>query len=56
MPAFGANIGTSLGLGMLEGSGVSYEWSSKMSDPVKRTERWLVKYNLERVSKTLADL
>ena len=27
-----------------------------MSDPVKRTERWLVKYNLERVSQTLADL
>ena len=27
-----------------------------MSDPVKRTERWLVKYNLERVSQTLSDL
>src|SRR5512139_305758 len=27
-----------------------------MSDPVKRTERWLVKYNLVRVSQTLADL
>ena len=27
-----------------------------MSDPVKRTERWLVKYNLDRVTKTLADM
>ena len=27
-----------------------------MSDPTKRTERWMVKYNLERVSKTLADM
>ena len=36
--------------------GVSYEGRSKISDPVKRTERWLVKYNLERVNQTLADL
>jgi hypothetical protein len=27
-----------------------------MSDPVKRTERWMAKYNLERVGQTLADL
>ena len=27
-----------------------------MSDPVKRTERWMVKYNVERVTKTLADM
>jgi len=27
-----------------------------MSDPVKRTERWMTKYNLERVSQTLSDL
>ena len=27
-----------------------------MSDPVKRTERWLAKYNVERVGQTLADL
>ena len=33
-----------------------YEKRSKMSDPVKRTERWMVKYNLERVTKTLADM
>ena len=52
----GASIGASLGFGMLEGSGVSYEGRSKMSYPVKRTERWRVKYNLERVNKTLADL
>jgi hypothetical protein len=55
-PGLGACLGTTLGLGILRESGVSYEGRNKMSDPVKRTERWLVKYNLERVNKTLADL
>jgi hypothetical protein len=55
-PGLESCLGTNLGLGILRESDVSCKGRNKMSDSVKRTERWLSKYNLERVNQTLADL